>query len=241
MSAQDPSRIAARSVFLAPALFAGLLAGPLLGGCGSTPQCTGGLQPYKDGCLSQTAIEYATCTEGRGFDTSTEVGAGVGGTLRSIVGASLDVAYKKAQQEDTPVALQVVQGCLEVVKMGSAASGPDHSSVIEFQKQAEQDLERWRKEQERRSLGETAEITLSKADVHIGDKIVVTGKQFQANETIEIQFGLDDLTRVTADNNGSFRATVTIPSANPGGIGNEVIATGRTSLRHDRRPVHIIN
>jgi hypothetical protein len=42
---------------------------------------TGGLQPYKNKCLSNMAIEYVGCTEGRGIGPTTEISGGIGGTL----------------------------------------------------------------------------------------------------------------------------------------------------------------
>lgn len=118
----------------------------LASGCGQPPpdiKCPGGLQLYKGKCMSVMAINYAGCTEGKGVSSTDEITAGVGGTLKVVTDASLKVAYKKAQQEDTPVALQIVKDCMEIARSNSAITDPEQSTAAGYQRKIDQDLQQW--------------------------------------------------------------------------------------------------
>ena len=95
-----------------------LLMPSLLSACAGQ-DCPAGLHAYKDKCLTNMAIQYVGCTEGRGIDVTTEISAGVGGTFKVVADASLNIAYKRAQQENTPVALEIVKACLDIAKTTS--------------------------------------------------------------------------------------------------------------------------
>ncbi|HEU5474325.1 MAG TPA: hypothetical protein VFV67_27060 [Actinophytocola sp.] len=233
-------RIATGSGVLALLLFAALL----VGGCGvgseAQPQCPEGLNPYKGKCLDRVAIQYVGCTEGRGFNVTDEISASVGGSFRVVADASLSVARKKVQEENTPVALQVVKDCLELAKQ-SATAGPDQAAVAAFQQQVDKSFKEFEERTQQHRLETTASIKLSKDSAHIGDKVTVQGSQFQANETVEISVDLQSVTRVTADSKGSFSTTITIPKPfmerDPRHF---ILAQGRSSIRSDRLPIEIL-
>lgn len=222
-----------------PASLTVLVSTILVGGCGlgsvSQAQCSGGQQPYKDRCLSQTVIEYLSCTEGRGFSTTNEFNASAGGSFKMVTDASLSVARKKAQQENTPVALEIVKECSELTER-SGVAGADRAVLAQFQQEVDDSIAQF----EQNALERTPSISLSKTVMHIGSQLTVTGVQFQANETVDIDVDVQTVARVTANSTGSFSATVTIPNNIMVGAPNhQIIAIGRTSARSDRRSVQI--
>ena len=170
-----------RPVLLA-LLFLMVLLSPACSLPGSQPTCTGGLQPYKGKCLSNLAIEYVGCTEGRGISPTTELSAGVGGTLKVVANASLNLAYKRAQQENTPVALQIVHDCLEIAKNTASAPQEERGAAVDIQSQVDQFLEQWEKGQ----LTRTPALTLSRASARKGEQVTVSGTRFQPNEMVDI-------------------------------------------------------
>jgi hypothetical protein len=124
-------------------------------GCDSPPKtfgCPGALQPYQGKCMSAMAINYAGCTEGKGVSSTDEITTGVGGTLEVVTDASLKVAYKKAQQEDTPVALEIVKDCMEIARRDSAASDPEQSTAAKYQRKIDQDLQQWQPQPKQTAL-----------------------------------------------------------------------------------------
>lgn len=213
----------------------------LVGGCGlgsgSPAQCSAGLRPYKDTCVSQVVIEYLTCTEGRGVNTSTEFDASIGGSLKAVTNASLSVARKKSQQENTPVALEIVKECSDITQhSGVAMDDPDRAALAEFQQQADNSL----KDFQQHTLETTPSITLSNTSAHTGGHVTVTGSQFQAGEMVDIEVDLELVKRLTADPRGSFTAVITIPEdIVVQAPQHDVSATGRTSARSDDLPIHI--
>lgn len=72
--------------------------------------CSGDLHEHKGKCLTMTEIQYLDCIDGFGFSTAFEIGGG----FEAIADRSLNLAYKKSRQEDTPVALQIVQHCFQL-------------------------------------------------------------------------------------------------------------------------------
>jgi hypothetical protein len=234
-------RIATSSALLAVLLFAALL----VGGCGSgseaQPQCPEGLNPYKGKCLDRVAIQYVGCTEGKGVNVTDEISGNVGGSFKVVADASLAVAHKKVQQENTPVALQSLKDCMEIAKQ-SGAAGQERAELNSYQQQVDKSIKEFEKEVEQRRLATTASIKLSKSSAHVGDKVTVQGSQFQANETVEIEFDLDSVARVTADSRGSFSTTITIPKPFMERAPNHsILASGRTSLRSDRVEIEVLS
>ncbi|MEW6679811.1 MAG: carboxypeptidase regulatory-like domain-containing protein, partial [bacterium] len=75
---------------------------------------------------------------------------------------------------------------------------------------------------------EGAEITISPSSGYLGTIITVKGTGFDANETIQIDFGTTmNIKEVQADSQGSFTTTFTASAQTPGTI--TITATGKTS------------
>ena len=198
----------------------------VIAACSSQPSCSGGLHPYKDKCLTNMAIQYVGCTEGRGISTTNEISAGVGGTLKVIADATLNVALKQSQTENTPVALQIVKDCMEIAKTNSPPDDPEQAIAAGYEKQW-QDL----------VVSETPSISISRSSAGIGDTVRVTGSQFWANETVEVRLHASVLTQVKADANGAFTVDITVPQdAPPAGFSTTITATGRSSAKSADAP-----
>ena len=200
-------------------------------GCGSSPpNCASGYQPYKSNCLTNSAIQYVRCTEGRGLSTTTEIGGGLGGTFKVVANATLNVAYKKAKQENTPVALQIVKDCLEIAK-----SSPEHDTATAFQGKVEQYLQQWQRQQ----VEATPIVTLSSNSAGIGEQVTVTGSRFVPNELVEIIVHATLVAQVQASDAGEFSTSITVPSSVFRDSDVAVTAAGQTSARSGRAPLHI--
>ncbi len=201
----------------------------------SQPACTGGLHPYKDKCLSNMAIQYVGCTEGRGISPTTEISGGVGGTLKVVADASLKLAYKKTQQENTPVALQIVKDCMEIAKDTSPAGDPEQSAATDYQHQFDQALQQWQQDQ----INQTPTLTLSTSSARKGEKVRVTGSRFWQNEMVDIRVHSTIVAQLKADKDGGFSTVITVPSSAPPPDFDTVIsATGQSSSRSAQAPFH---
>jgi hypothetical protein len=200
------------------------------------PECSGDLREYKGQCMSNMAIEYTSCVEGRGFSTTTGGEVGVGGTFKIIANASVDAAYKKTQEEDTPVALEIVKACLEIAK-NTAASQPERDTAADLITVADEKQREWQDDWETRTIEETPTLTLSTDTAKVGEVVVVSGTHFRGNEMVDISVHASLVTQVQADGNGAFSTEITIPSdAPPPGFSTAIIATGHTSARSARAP-----
>jgi len=200
----------------------------LAAGCSSQPTCPVGLHPYKDKCLTNMAIQYVGCTEGKGISPTTEVSVGVGGTLKVVADASLTLAYKKAQQENTPVALQIVKDCMEIAKTNSPPDDQEQSVATGYEQQ-------WQK----LVIGATASLTISPGSAQKGGHVTVKGSQFWPNEMVDIRVHATLVAQVPADANGEFSASITVPSsAPPPDFDTSITATGRSSARSAEAPFH---
>jgi hypothetical protein len=210
----------------------------LLAACNSfesEPTCTGNLQPYKRKCLSNMAIEYVGCTEGRGISPTTEFSGGVGGTFKVVADASLNLAYKQTQQENTPVALQIIKDCLEVAKSNSSASDPEQSIATDYQRQVDQSLQQWQQQQ----VNQTSKLTLSSASARKGEQVTVNGTQFWPNVMVDIRVHATLVSQVKADEKGAFSAVITVLSSTPApGFDTTIVATGQTSAKSAEAPFH---
>jgi len=201
----------------------------------SEATCTGNLHPYKGKCLSNMAIEYVGCTEGRGISPTTEISGGVGGTLKVVANASLNLAYKRTQQENTPVALQIVKDCMEIAKSNSSASDPEQSIATDYQRQVDQSLQQWQQQQ----VNQTPTLTLSSASARKGEQVTVNGAQFWPNEMVNIRVHATLVSQVKADEKGAFSAVITVPSsAPPPDFDTTIVATGQTSAKSAEAPFH---
>jgi hypothetical protein len=220
-------RILLLLVLVAPSLLAA--------GCSSQPSCSAGLQPYKDKCLTNMAIVYVGCTEGRGISPTTEISAGVGGTLKVVADASLTLAFKRSEQENTPVALQIVKDCMEIARTTSPPNDSEQATATAVQNQLDQAVKDWRAQQ----VGDTPAISISSNTARKGEPLTVTGSQFWANETVEIRVQATLVAQVKADAYGAFSTTITIPnSAPPPDFDTSITATGRTSAKSADAPFH---
>jgi hypothetical protein len=198
------------------------------------PTCTGNLHPYKGKCLSNMAIEYVGCTEGRGISPTTKISAGVGGTFKVVADASLNIAYEQAQQENTPVALEIVKDCLEIVKSSSSASDSEQSTATDYQRQVDQSLQQWQQQQ----VNQTPTLALSSASARKGEQVTVNGTQFWPNEMVNIRVHATLVSQVKADEKGAFSAVITVPSSAPPDFDTAIVATGRTSAKSAEAPFH---
>ncbi len=210
-----------------------LLLVPACGGP-SQPECPSGLHPYNGKCLSSMAIQYVGCTEGRGVSTTTEIGGGAGGTLKVVADASLKAAYKRTQQEDTPVALEIVKDCMEIARTSSAASDPEQSTAAAYQRQIDQSLQQWQQQQ----VNETPTLMLSRSTARIGEQVTVRGSRFWPNEMIGIHVQATLVAQVKADGAGAFSTVVTVPSSARPNVDTVIIATGQTSAKYAEAPFH---
>jgi hypothetical protein len=181
------------------------------------------------------AIQYVGCTDGRGMSTTTEIGGGVGGTFKVVADASLKAAYKRTQQEDTPVALEIVKDCMEIARTSSAASDPEQSIAAAYQRQVDQSLQQWQQQQ----VNQTPMLTLSRNSARKGEQVTVTGSHFWPNEVVDIRVHATIVAQVKADEKGAFSAAITVPSsAPPPDFDTTIIASGETSARSAQAPFH---
>jgi hypothetical protein len=198
----------------------------LISACSSQPSCSTGLHPYKDKCLTNMAIQYIGCTEGRGISTTNEISAGVGGTLKVIADATLTVAMKRSQTENTPVALQIVKDCMEIAKTNSPPDDPEQAIAANYERQW-QDL----------VVSQTPELTISRSSARVGETVTVTGSQFWANEKVDIRLHAATVAQVQADASGGFSVDITVPTgAPPPGFATSISATGHSSAKSADAP-----
>ncbi len=195
----------------------------IIPGC-TSPTCSAGLHEYHDKCLSNMAIQYVGCTEGRGISPTTEIGGDVGGTFKVVADASLKIAYKKTEQENTPVALQIVKDCMEVARNTSPPDDPEQAAAAQWQKE---------------TIAGTPSIKLSRGSARKGQKIVVTGSKFWPEEMVDVNIHASLVAQVKADGQGSFSATVTVPpDAPPANFSTTISATGESSVKTAQAPFH---
>jgi hypothetical protein len=156
------------------------------------------------------------------MDVTTEISAGVGGTFKVVADASLDIAYKRAQQENTPVALEIVKACLEIAKTTSPPDDPEQGALRAFQDE---------------QILATPKLTLSPATASEGAQVTVTGSRFWPTEMVDIYLHAFLLVQVQADGSGGFTSVITVPSsAPPPGFPTTVTATGRASAKSAQAP-----
>jgi hypothetical protein len=206
----------------------------LLPGCrimgGSQPACSGNLQPYKGKCLTNTAIVYVECTEGRGISPTTEIGGAVAGTFRVVANASLKLAYKRSEKEDTPVALQVVHDCLKIAEQASDV--PAEQGVARgYERQVDAQIAQWQAKQ----VQQTPHISLSRNSAAVGERISVEGRHFWPNETVDIYVHATLVKQLAVDGRGHFRTTIEVPSGAPP-MSTTVSVTGETSSASAQAP-----
>jgi hypothetical protein len=204
-------------------------------GCQSKPSCTGDLNEYNGMCLSNTAIVYMECTKGRGFDTSEELSGSLGGTFKVVADASITLARKTAQKENQVVSLRVVNDCLKIAE-GSAQSAAERAVAQTQQAQVDDYL----KQLQAKQVQETPHIALSRSSVRVGDSITVSGRNYYANETVEVRFNGRIVAQVEADGNGSFKTAITVPDdGTPSSFPSTIIASGETSIKSAEVPVSL--
>jgi hypothetical protein len=209
-------------VLLVPFLLAASL---LTAGCSSQPTCPAGLHPYKDKCFTNMAIQYVGCTEGKGIDVITEIGGGAGGTFKDVADISLDLAYKRMELENTPVALQIVKDCLDIAKNNSPPDDPEQLAASEFQ---------------RKIINETPNVTISPGSAKERGQVTVTGSRFWPTEMVDIYVHASLVAQVQADENGAFTAVITVPSsAPPPGFPTTISAAGQSSAKTALAPFQV--
>ena len=196
-----------------------LAAVPIAAAC-SAQDCPAGLHPYQNKCLTNMAIQYVGCTDGRGVNVTTELGAG--GTLKEVAEVSLNVAYKQAKDENTPVALQIVKDCLEIARTTSPPDDPEQAAAAEFQ---------------RETINATPSISISPTTAKKGAQVTVTGLKFWPTEMVDIYLHATLVAQIQADATGSISTSITVPSsAPPPDFPTTITATGRSSAKSAMAP-----
>jgi hypothetical protein len=146
----------------------------------------------------------------------------------------LKLAYKKSQQEDTPVALQIVHDCLTIAEQASG-SGSDRSVAQNYEQQVNQDIKKWQQQQ----IKETPHIALSKASAAIGETVDAHGISFWPNETVDIYVHATMVQQVQADDKGEFQVSITVPSdAPPPNFMTTIRASGESSAKSATATFH---
>ncbi|KDN18710.1 hypothetical protein DV20_29400 [Amycolatopsis rifamycinica] len=166
---------------------------------------------------------------------ATKLDGKVSGTFKVVADAGLQLGYEKSKQENTPVALQIVKDCMEIAKTASPPADPERAQVAGFEQQADRAMQEWQKKQ----VNETPSLTLSRNSARKGQKVTVVGKEFWANEMVDITVHATLVAQVEADGNGSFSASVTIPqSAPPPSFDTTITAVGKSSVKSASAPFH---
>jgi hypothetical protein len=170
------------------------------------------------------------------MSSTTEVAATAGGTFKVVADASLKAAYKRANQEDTPMALEIVRDCMEIAKSTSPPDDPELAQVADYERQVDEALARWRADQ----VEQTPEIKPSTSSARPGEHVTVTGRRFWAHEIVDIRVHSTLVAQVRSDDNGTFTAVVTVPTTRLNLDFDTVItAAGRTSSRWATAPFHV--
>jgi hypothetical protein len=187
---------------------------PIAAACVSQ-DCPAGLHSYKDKCLTNMAIQYVGCTDGKGVNVTTEIGGG--GTLKEVAEISLNLAYKEAKEENTPVALQIVKDCLEIARTTSPPDDPEQAAAAAFQREV---------------IDSTPTITISPTTAREGSQVTVAGEKFWPTELIDIYLHAALIGQVQADDNGAFSTTINVPSSAPTpNFPTTITAAGRSSAK----------
>lgn len=81
------------------------------------------------------------------------------------------------------------------------------------------------------------EITLSTGSAPKGAQVTVFGQCFEPGERVQIRVHTTEVGSATADTEGSFEQTITVPpSAPPPGFPTSISATGRSSIKTASAP-----
>jgi len=179
--------------------------------CSSQPTCSTGLHPYKDKCLTNMAIQYVGCTFCLGNTPTTEISADVGGTLKVVADASLKLAYKRTEQENTPVALEIVRDCMEIAKTNSPPDDGEQQAATGYQQQFDEAERQWQQKQ----VDTTPTIKVSASTARRGEQLTVTGTRFWPDEIINISVHATLVAQAQADKDGAFSTVVTVPADAP--------------------------
>jgi len=196
-----------------------LAVAPMAAAC-SGQECPAGLHQYKDKCLTNMAIQYVGCTDGKGVNVTTEIGAG--GTFKEVAEVSLNLAYKQAKEENTPVALQIVKDCLEIARTTSPPDDPEQAAAAQFQRDV---------------IDATPSISISPTTARKGAQVTITGSKFWPTEMVDIYLHATLVAQIQADATGAISATITVPSsAPPPDFPTTITATGRSSAKSAMAP-----
>lgn len=219
--------------------------------CGKPVTCASGLSPYNDHCLSQAAITFLDCTAGRGFDTSTKISGSLSG-FKSVVGASLDLAREDTQKENTDASLVIVHFCTELAGKQPDLPQKDREAAKVLSNQADQLIKEYHQTSVPESLTltvssespttqspESPHIDLSPARAVVGETVVVSGTNFDANEAVDISVEGAFVTQQQADSVGTFNASIQVPSGVSPGSSITIKATGETSGKSAESPFEV--
>ena len=189
------------SRFVACALLA--LSGVVIAACAaSTPTtaCAPGLYAYKGGCLDAVSQNYATCTETRGQNLTTEdkqkIAANVDLGLKGG-GGSVEIDKKVTETELPDVAIQVVKDCLEISKR---VATPAQQVMIQQQIDSLQQM---------LSQSSKGSISLNPEHGPYKQPIAASGTDWPPNIEMEIAANSARV-RTTTAGDGSFHATINL-------------------------------
>jgi hypothetical protein len=155
------------------------------------PDCADGEREYEGECATDTVYTFLVCTEGRGVNLSKRLGASVGGTFSKVADASLKVAYEQSQQEDTAVALGIVNACIALA--GDDSESEEERSVArEYQQRASEYIEEFPGVPVPRCTGRTEDdvtAALEDGGLMIGEVTTRPDKEFTPAEGTRIDAG----------------------------------------------------
>jgi hypothetical protein len=81
-----------------------------------------------------------------------------------------------------------------------------------------------------------AEVTLSTGEAPRGSEVTVYGLCFEPGERVVIRIHTIEIGSATADTDGGFTQTVTIPDSAPLDFPTDIVATGRSSAKTGTAP-----
>ena len=208
---------------------------PGLGNSSNT--CPSGLSPVNGSCLDAPTALFVGCMKDRGQNVSREERIRLEGALQTaarIAGGQgvVEVARNVARTEDSEVAKQFLQQCIELTR-NSQVTRPTERTGLD---QLEQEL----RDRGTGPEGGPPSIMLTPSRGGAGIPIQVTGKNWPPNAELEVR-AMTNQTRATTDVRGRFSATITSPSGFGDGffegVNAEVIVMPVDTLLLIRSPV----
>jgi hypothetical protein len=86
---------------------------------------------------------------------------------------------------------------------------------------------------------QAAAITLSTDQARRGETVTVFGTCFKSGERVEIRVHVETVGSATANSEGKFTQTITVPPSAPRNFPTSVVATGTSSIRSASAPIRV--